>query len=456
MTIRKAKLNIKLGELILFCLGMFSTMPIVCLHLFGRYVSFFSIFLIFGFLYLLLGFLNYGKIRSVGGFYNTFLFIIWLFFALISSVCGWIYFSYQAAWRSAATSNVNKIIIFIIFAFLWVNQKDVKKNSSLILQGILYGCIANLIWATIDGMGYYVFGVSLNNLIFHKYAIANDIRDGGLSIIRDGLIRAPGFNYDPAHLGFIVPSMLAYAIRKNKGWLLVLVFLALICSASTTALVCSVVVLVLNANYIVLNMKSSKVKKNLPIIALCLGIFLVILLIGYGSFISKALNKFLNRINSTYVDLNVNDYRLIYLTQFFKAVATAGPMIIFGTGFGTASYAYVFNDEILSRLGSINYFPYDMEMTYIAYLFDLGIVGFIIYLVILYKTYRYSSKSKNKNEVIIYSLLIGMILSGFFYHYTLMAMQVLVLLVGLSCSELVYVKKVKKFERVDLLLRSES
>ena len=447
------KQNLSLNEIVLLVMGIFSTMPIVCLNLFGRYISFFSIFLILSYITLFKGLINFGKIRTLSSVRNYSIFILWLFLAIISCFCGWIHFSNQYMWREASLSNLNKIIIFILFSVLWINQKDIKKNSSFLLKGIVYGCVANMLWATVDGIGFYLFGISLNNILFHEYAVANDIRNGALSIIRDGLIRASGFNYDPAHLGFIVPSMLAYSIRKNKKWLWLLVFFALICSASTTALVCSIIVLLLNIKYIKIGTDKTKIKKNLPVICL-VGISLFLFfLIGFNTFVGEAIRKFWGRIYNTYINFSQDDYRVIYVTEFFNAISTAGIMIIFGTGFGTASYAYVFNNDILFKLGKINYFPYDMEMTYIAYFFDLGIVGFIIYIFLLYKIYHYSSKSKDSNGKIIYSLLIGMILSAFFYHYTLMAMQVLVVLVGMSCSEFYYKKRTKIIQKVEGLLR---
>ena len=253
------------------------------------------------------------------------------------------------------------------------------------------------------------------------------------------MIRAGGFNDDPAHIGFIAPAMIAYSIYKKKGWLFLLSIASIASSTSTTALVCSLFVIIVNFRRIKQSLNSKNIKKALILIAL---VVIVILAVPrFLSMVITVIQKFLNRISNTYSGLSSSGERSIYILQFFKAVSVAGLMCLVGTGFGTASYAYVFDEQILQQLGLIYNFPYDMEMTYISYFFDLGIFGLGIYLFILYKLLKSTRNIKIGDNSIIRALLVGMILSALFYHYTIMAMQVLLLIVGLANLDVVCSKQ---------------
>lgn len=425
--------KIKLNTLIIFLLGMFATMPIVCIKVSGRFFSLFTVFFVLTIIYFIAKILFSEVKFKIGK--NSFYIIAWLIMALVSSLFGWLYFQNNSLWKNASISYVSKLLIFILFAVIWCNQRCLKENTRNILNGLLVGCILNLIWTVIDGIGFYIFGISINNIVFRSYALSQNIRYGTISLIVNGLIRASGFNYDPAHIGFIAPAMIAYAIYKKKGWLFVLSVFAIFCSASTTALVCSLIIVIFNFKRIKLNGLFKKSNKSVVAKLLVIILILILIIISFD-FIGGIVEKFISRIFNTYGKLNSNDPRLIYWTQFFNAVFFAGFRCITGTGFGTASYAYVFDNNILSRLGSANFFPYDMEMTYFSYFFDLGVFGLTVYIIMLYKLYKGFLKRNSENSIIISALLCGMIVSSFFYHYTLMAMQVIILIVGMGLLDI--------------------
>lgn len=424
-------------NLLMFLMGMFSTMPIVGIKLLGHYFSFFNIFFGLSFVYLFFSACLKGFNLKIGK--NVLLIMTWFAMAIISSLCGWLYFKDAPQWRDATSYYTSRVCLYIGFAFLLGLQEGRDGLTKYVLKGLLVGCILNMGWSVIDAAGFYLLGVSVNNVVFRQYAIDHNTRFGTVSLIINGMIRAGGFNDDPAHMGFIAPAMIAYSIYKKKGWIFILSVASIVSSTSTTALVCTLFVIVVNFKRIRLMANRQNVLRAVAGVAV---LMFIVLIIPMGrSMVATVFKKFFGRISSTYSNIHSSGERSVYIFQFFKAVTIAGPMCLIGTGFGTASYAYVFDEQILQQLGTIYNFPYDMEMTYISYFFDLGIFGFGIYMLILYKLLKFTGNISEGENGIARALLVGMILSAFFYHYTIMAMQVLLLIVGMANLDLSYQKQ---------------
>lgn len=447
----KLKNNITIGSILMFGMGMFSTMPIVCAKLGGRYISFFTVFFVLGLIFFAVNCVLYGGVDSLGK--NVRLIFAWFIMAAISSCIGWLYFRGKTEWQNASLGYLPKIVMYFAFALLWNCQRNCRNYTKYLLKGLLVGCILNLIWAIIDAVGFYLFGASVNNIVFKQYAIDNGVRFETVSLIRNGMIRASGFNADPAHIGFIAPAMAAYAIYKKNGKIFILSIAGVIGSASTTALVCTLIVAVFGLSRLISMLSHMNFFRTMIVIIIVL--FALLLVPGGYAKIGTVIGKFFERIVDVYGRSGGGGERLIYLLQFPKALISSGFMSLFGTGFGTASYAYTFNPEILQLLGPLYKFPYDMEMTYISYIFDLGIFGFAVYMTIIYRILKNYKNDTNEEGMIIRGLCVGMVLSALFYHYTFMAMQVLLLIVGM-----VHLDRKKYYfrrfdERTELLVQVE-
>ena len=145
---------------------------------------------------------------------------------------------------------------------------------------------------------------------------------------------------------------------------------------------------------------------------------------------------FSQRIGSKFENISSDqDLRLFYHAFLPQAILYNGIKTITGSGFGTSSFPFVSSGEISKHKGDYVFYPYDPESTYISYLFDIGLFGLILYLIILYKNYFWYSKvifSKKYKEtnvtfinVFMFCVLVSICFSGLFYHYTLTAYQVL-------------------------------
>ncbi len=425
--INKKSVRINMDWLLVL-LGITSTMPLVGIYVFGIELSVYRILFFLCFFQLVTSVIKNPKL-TIGTHSKRF--VAWLIAACISAIIGGIvFFVIAPRWSSAAFSQISKTIIFILFALLWSSNSQLNNKAHCIIKGFLLGCILNCIWASVDAIGYYMFGQSINNIIFNGYAIRNGVHYGMISIIKNGGIRSSGFNYDPAHIGFVSPIIAAYGLKKKNLILVFLSFVAAFSALSVTAVVsCSIIVFAFGAKSV---FKSKKRKGHVNLLGFVVGLFAVCILIYiFKDYLSIAYDNFFNRINDTYLDSSDN-IRLDYIKFLPQAMFQAGPLMIFGTGFGTASYPYSHHPDISAHFGETWFFPYDMENTYIAYIFDCGIIGFAIFLYFIFNLIRSYSKCYrfNNDYTIIYCFTIASLISMLFYHYILFAPQMLLLTIA--------------------------
>lgn len=419
-------------------LGITSTMPVVTI--FKTNSSLFMVVLIFSIGFLVFDAFSTNTEFSFKAIERKLLFI-WLILALISSICSIIFFSDQIDWQTSSISYIYKIILYLLLFFLLLSQN--KKNIAIsVLKGIFIGALINCCWAVLDATFYYAFGESINNIVFQNYIIKNNIRYGQLSLILPTGIRASGFNSDPAHIGLLVPIVFGYGVyEKNKIYVLISV-LTLLASMTTTGFVsCFLLGLFLLINrkkdYKSKNVSKEKKIKQVLVGLLITIILLVVIMINLEFFsrwistIGNLVNSFYTRVSSSYVVSQSENPREIYHLMLFSAIAFVGRMVIIGLGFGNSSYGYVMNPVINHRLNEIPR-PYDVESTYISYLFDTGIFGFLFYMSLMILLVFKSWKNSNKNKVVFFCVF-SLFSAQFFYHYILSASQMLIIICSAVC-----------------------
>lgn len=445
-------INQKFLEFFTFMMSIFVTTPIIAIRIQHRYFSLFSIFLGLFFITLFTK-IVLAKSPIIMGKHSK-LYILWLYLSLISSFFGLIYFSSLPEWFDQVLSYVPKVFLFlaILIFFSMLNEKEKNRISKIFFIGFLIGCIMNIIWAITDGIGFYLFGFSLSNLIFKNYLIEElGPARAFSSIIRSGTIRVSGFNYDPAHLGGIIPIIILFSLLRRNNLLLLLSIITLIFSQSTTGLVSSLILILLNFDKI-FSLKFENLSKLLNRMFFILTIFVCILLLFHNpnskviQSITNNFEGFLHRIYENYLIIEETNPRIIYHLHIPVALSYAGGRILTGTGFGTSSYSYLFN-SLTPKVLHETPRPYDPESTYISYLFDVGVLGLILYIFILYKLYGHFSKSyKYEMNSFVFSSIGGIIFSGLFYHYTLTAYQVLIIIMASSLADMQQKSKNMLFE----------
>ena len=150
--------------------------------------------------------------------------------------------------------------------------------------------------------------------------------------------------------------------------------------------------------------------------------------------INSAYSRFADRLSDVYLNAKSQDIRWDYIRFAPRAVIQVLPFMLLGSGFGTASLGYVKDSYILSRIGTIHNFPYDMENTYLAYLFDTGIAGFLVFIAMLRIIIRHYKKIDANDEfsIVVWCMICSSLFSMAFYHYVLFGPQMLMLTIALS------------------------
>ena len=302
----KEKQKYEIKDILALAVGITSTMPILGIPIGGRYITLFTIAFILFFAVSALSFFTRGRL-SFGVTKMKKIYLLFLLWPIVSYVVGMVYMPRE--WHSSMTRYFIRVIEYITITVMLYVNKD-KKIAISFANGLLIGSIANAVWSIFEAVAFYFFRKSLNDLVF----------GGFLSLNRDillwnkyGGIRVSGFNYDPAHLGGLLPILLYYALMKKNVYLTVLALISLAFSQSTTALVGCLVVLLL-----FLLFRQKKVHKKVisakSVVTGFVGFVAVISLIylikangnitSFFSSITENINGYIERINTVYIASN--------------------------------------------------------------------------------------------------------------------------------------------------------
>ena len=236
-----------------------------------------------------------------------------------------------------------------------------------------------------------------------------------LSLVYSGTIRSSGFNFDPAQIGFIAPIVAAYGTMKKKYWLLAIALGSILASASTTGIVTTIIL------FIVALKRSGNSKNNKKIITTVIVIVLFFLLLFsfreiIAQTIGTAFSNLLDRISRLYLENGMDgNVRMKYILCFPRALIEVVPFAIFGSGFGTSSLGYSISPYASELIGSRVHSAYDIENNYIAYFFDTGIVGVILFanmILLLLRSFKKKiAKIENKTDIVIYFTVLSLVVS---------------------------------------------
>lgn len=434
----KEKLSSSLLRAGAFLMGLFSTMPIVGIVVRGRDISFFK--LLFAAAILILGY-GFLKKRRISFGRRISLLNVWLVIGLVGCVCGMVFLrGERAEFGLAARSYIPKVFLLLAFSVLWSSSDRADSFCETVLRGFLWGCALNCLWATIDAVDFYVTGKSLHNMVFFGYSSRHGIEYNTMSLIYNGTIRSGGFNSDPAQLGFVAPVLFGYGLSRRHVLPVALAVSGIAASASTTGLVTAAILCILlirKRDARPLRERFSKLQLA-ELLTFCA--LLALLLVWQGQRIfALALNmisRFASRIQSEYLNNSGPDIRVRYVLQALGAMKAVLPFMLFGSGFGTASMGYVLTPAVIAVIGPGHDFAYDMENTYLAYFFDTGVIGLLVFLVMMGSLFVcYRKKFAERESVFsdsVYVAVCAIALSMLFYHYILFAPQMLIMTLALS------------------------
>lgn len=404
----------KIQIAVFFLLGFFSTIPIIELPIGSRYVSVFTVLLAVS-ISMLAFHLNPNK--SICGKTGR-LYLFWLLISLVSCFVGYIYFSGRKEWANASIGYVSKILIYILL-YLLIKCTAYKDCTSIIMSGLIAGMVANVLWASLEGVIFYVGGVSVTNVIFKSYIVRHDVRLGQLALILDSGIRSGGLNGDPANIGFFATVTAFYSLKKRKAWIFAASVVATFASVSLVAavgIIVAVIITIVRGDGI-----SEKKMKLLAVVC----VFAAIVILGGVFFPKTVVGRMLNALTERIRlkgEIAETSVRTQYFIYFLPAVILSPLYVFIGTGFGTSSFPYLIHTTI-----DHEFYPYDPECTYFAYYFDCGLSGVILFLacmILILKKCRRLCYDDNK-YIKYYAPIAGMLIVLWGYHYIVYAPMML-------------------------------
>lgn len=405
---KKKSAEKKKNNFLFLLLGASSTMSVLAFSVGGHSISVFDISLICVLFYLLMA----KKNNSLSCSDKTeMFFVLWLVISFLSCIMGFIFFIGKTNWQLASLSYIPKIIIYLFLFFIIKVQNLKDEYIESIAYGVIIGIIINLVWAIIDTLIFYLFGFSITNQIFSQYIIDNDIRYGTLSLIlNNGQIRTGGLNGDPANIGLFAPVIAAYSMKTNKKALFILSVISSVASVSLVAMVGIIVVVVV----VGLSEKKSRMRTSMLAMFILGILILLFIMISDIPFVVSMRDAVIERIILKF-DIAVDSYRMKYYLFFVPSIISNPLSLIIGTGFGTASYAYINAGYINSDI------PYDPEITYFSYFFDCGLIGFVLFAIFSCQILRlsYMKSSKSDYQAGIYAGVLGSLIAFCGYHYIL-------------------------------------
>ena len=347
--------------------------------------------------------------------------------AFVSSLFGAVYFMDLEEFQTAALSYIPKIFLYSLFYYLLRHSYYSKLYSVNICNGLLYGCIFNLSWAIVDAIGYYSTGISITNNLFASYLTAADIRYNQASLIIGGTIRACGINYDPANIGIFAPIVALYGLRRRSYIIYGLSIISILASLSHTALLGIIVVTLYH-----LYASKHKVVALVSLTTVVLAAVVVFSLFRNDTTLQMT-EAFIERTEQKTDGSELQGNRGEYWRNFASAALHQPTALFIGTGYYTASYPYLKYNLTRHEME-----PYDPEQTYFATYFDIGLVGLLVFIGLLfglYKKARRGADNGDKSSTIILSGVVGASVAFLGYHYTLYSVVMLLIISGIALYE---------------------
>lgn len=353
-------------------------------------------------------------------------YFLWTLIGVASCLFGLVYFWGDPEWQLAAVGFIPKLILYFLLYLLLKNTKHSFKYATYLINGLMLGVFVNLAWAIADALIFYSSGISITNELFYSYIVATDTRMGMLSLILGDIIRSGGLNGDPANIGLFAPIFASYGLYRKKYWMIIVAIVGAFSSISIVAFASITIVFL-----IYLFSDKKKFIQGLVV--------LTILVIAISYFYSvtddtslKMVEAVTERVEGK-AESDASDKenaRMMYWVNFVPAVINNPTALVIGTGYGTASNAY-----LSENLVSHEKIPYDPEQTYFSTYFNCGLSGFIFFLLlymwVLKKSYI---RCKTLNQKIWFQLFAGtegamIAFNG--YHYTIYSVTMLYLIAGI-------------------------
>ena len=399
----------KLEDIIFWCLGFIATIQLLSIH--G--ITLFNIFLVISVIFLFL----FNKLNSTKKLFdiNAYCFISGI--ASFITIIGCCIMDLPDGYKASAISSGGVYLLILLIFYLIQND---KKIIFVLLNGFKASCLLTLVWCVLQVILYNFFQIDLNNVVFETFL---KIQGSSCEIVNGNLIPS-GFY---THKAILIPSFFFLFFSTSN---IVVVFLLIIISFLTksTSLIVGIMLCALfRAVYLFIKIKKhhlkifDRIKNNYFLIFFSVIGFILFFIIALPYLIDT-----LNYVFSRFADITSNKYDNSSVTHFMYYVSFPTILdnlslfnILFGTGFSTSGYQYTLFSGQYEWMSS-----WVVESDYINIFLNQGVIGFLLWLLLLFSIIRTSIKKQYFENVlfVILLLLIGIMYNIQFYWFILIEM----------------------------------
>lgn len=237
------------------------------------------------------------------------------------------------------TSILQSMLFFsaVVFGHI-INEKGQDSTLKYLSNGIVHGCILNIIWGYFQVVSYSVFNIDLNTAFFSGTFGRTEV-----TALRNGDMCLSGFGWHPAQMIPII--LLLFLLTDNVFFHALILFAAVLTYNST----CLFAVLLCFGMSLFFSRKVSKEKNNIKktiiaIIGSALGIILLLKFPDVRESLFGSVSRLYERIHNAHSG-TAKDFS----TQAHMRYYTALPdimkqenilIIIFGNGFNCSGYPF--------------------------------------------------------------------------------------------------------------------
>lgn len=402
-------------KIIYYTLGFSTTTPLLAMVLGGHSISLMYIAYLFAF-----GDLLWAKGKRFVGIKNNNslfkLFFCYLVFCFLASSFGIIFFWIeQKSYALVQVSFLPKILLYMIFLILLDANRYGSEKACLILNGIKYGAIVNIVWCIADALCFYAIGISITNEFFISVIEAMDLPNTQASIIEGLFIRSSGLTIDQCFIGYYAIALTIYGLVKRRRFLILLSVIACFASVSIIGLVGIIMVLIA---YVI---KQKNVVQNIALVSIIILFFAIVYHFSDNEMVSNFKTAVELRLESKADNDASASTRKLFIEEFPGALMNMPTALFLGTGYFSASYAYFPQGLEYAKYNKYHMYPVPIENMYIETFFAVGVIGLVVFVLFYLRVIKFADnylRLKNNEEfaVILYTFTIGAMILFMFYH----------------------------------------
>lgn len=328
-----------------------------------------------------------------------------LLILLLSSLMSW-YIVYDEWYATSIRGALKLSLIFLLFLLLHSDQ-NILDYRRYFETGLLWAVPIQFVWLILQSLSWNLAHIKLNTVVF------------GVNVYNEGIdgITLTGLSWERADTALLFA--IATALSRNV-YIRAMSIIGIVLTSSRSGLVLVLMIYAYEFLKSVINsLKHMRIRyktlKLCVIVILCLIVAIIVLQFVHISFLDSILNKLeqlmvrmagLITDKSQYGTNQVDPHKLYFVWLPETLRQSTFLQLVLGSGTRISGWMYT---QIFNRFP--DYGPWDVECDFVALILGNGILGFILYYLMLIVAFVLSESEQHKKVIILF---FG---GSFLYHF---------------------------------------